>query len=216
MGDWHSQAGPLPRAASEVAGVSQDRYASDPPFLQKHRSTWRGPHGRRACRMCGQEVPAGRTSWCSEACVRAWKEISTSSGLRRAVVERDRGRCNYCGTDCRRVERMCIRSLGRIDRWAAGLFVAVMESSGWRGLFRPRVWMTVDGPVKGWDVITAWHADHVVAVAAGGGATGRANAQTLCLRCHHERTSGQAKARAKLLRTERRRERYGRDSPPRL
>lgn len=177
--------------------MSADRYRSEPPFLRKHLSAWRGTGGGRACKMCGNEVPKGRKGWCSRNCVLAWKEVSTSSGLRAAVAHRDGAVCARCGTDCARLKRMCESALERLGEWAAGAFVAVMERSGWRGCFRKDV-VVEDGLArKRWKVLAMWQADHVIAVADGGGGTGRENAVPKCVPCHRARTAAQAAERGR-------------------
>lgn len=49
------------------------------------------------CRYCKQPVPPRRFTWCSDACIRAYR-LETDWGLIRAtIMDRDRYRCVLCG-----------------------------------------------------------------------------------------------------------------------
>lgn len=62
-------------------------------------------------------------------------------------------------------------------------------------------------PIEG----NAWHADHIVAVAQGGGECDEDNLRTLCVLCHAAVTAEQAKERA---RENRRRKKRKLEGPP--
>ncbi len=36
----------------------------------------KGPNGRNLCRRCATEVPRGRITFCSDACVHEWKLVN--------------------------------------------------------------------------------------------------------------------------------------------
>lgn len=181
-----------------------ERFQSHPPCEALYRSGQLGPNGGRLCRYCGAECPRGRKSWCSKRCVAAWRQVGSGSGLRAAVRARDRGVCDWCGTDCPRLERMLRALLNRLGEWAGNAVVAIMDAHGWRGMFEREV-VVRDGVLRRrWGVRSAWQADHVLAVADGGGGTDRRNVRTLCRSCHRERTSKQAGDRAKAKRADRR------------
>ena len=101
---------------------------------------------------------------------------------------------------------MCQQALDRLVPWTAGSFVVTMERAGYRGCFRRIVAMEDGIPRKRWKVLAMWHADHVVAVADGGGGTGRENAVAKCIPCHRARTAAQAKSRAAVARKNEHRE----------
>lgn len=84
----------------------------------------RGPNGRLLCRHCGVEVPKGRLSFCSDACVHEWKLRSQPRYLRRCVFERDRGKCARCPAVFPTLH----------GRWEANHIVAVVEGGGECGL----------------------------------------------------------------------------------
>ena len=116
----------------------------------------------RVCRRCGAPVPAGRYTFCSEACVHAWKLRTDPGYLREQVFLRDKGVCAACGvnTETLRKEKR------RLDFAARRLF--------------EREW----GRRR-----HLWDADHIVPVAEGGGECDLANMRTLCLKCHREATA---------------------------
>ena len=130
----------------------------------------KGPNGRCLCRWCSLEVPAGRYTFCSEWCVEEWKLRSDPHHLRERVFERDRGICSICGLDC-------MAEWGHIRRLRGVARVRVLASWGLRGRK------------------SLWDADHIVAVAEGGGECDLSNMRTLCLKCHRRRT---AESRAQL------------------
>lgn len=56
------------------------------------------------CRWCQSDVPKGRRSWCSDACVEEALIRTSSAHARRRVEERDKGVCACCSTDTREIE----------------------------------------------------------------------------------------------------------------
>jgi len=130
----------------------------------------KGPNGRCLCRWCNLEVPAGRSTFCSEWCVEEWKLRSDPGHLRQRVFERDRGICSACGLDCVAHWRHIKRLRGR----ARGTALAEWRLRGRKSL---------------------WDADHVLPVIEGGGECNLSNMRTLCLKCHRART---AELRARL------------------
>ncbi len=124
----------------------------------------KGSEGRNLCRWCHLEVPAGRFTFCSQWCVEEWKLRSNPGHLRERVLERDKGMCASCGTNCL-AEYNRIRRLRGIARLRA--------AADWKLGARKSL----------------WDADHILPVAEGGGECDLANMQTLCLKCHAARTA---------------------------
>lgn len=125
----------------------------------------KGQNGRNLCRWCGLEVPARRFTFCSEWCVNEWRLRTNPGYLREQVALRDRGICALCLTDTN---------------------AAYFELKRSRGLKRERL-------LAQWGLLrlnrkTLWDADHVVAVAEGGGECDLDNIRTLCLICHRKET----------------------------
>lgn len=72
--------------------MSRQRHRLRPPQHPPKR-----PDGTRQCRGCGGDVPAGRRSWCGDACVERHRIANWQGYARQRVWERDRGRCASCG-----------------------------------------------------------------------------------------------------------------------
>lgn len=143
----------------------------------------RGPNGYRLCRFCGREVLPPRRTFCSDKCVHEWKLRSDPGYLREQVYKRDLGKCADCGADTRyqRIQlEDTLRECGyneRDERYKALLLtlnITILEARK-----------------------SLWQADHVVAVAAGGGLCDLTNIQTLCTKCHKRKTGRAASAGAK-------------------
>lgn len=155
----------------------------------------RGAGGRVLCRWCSTEVPKGRRSFCSDACVHEHKLRSDPGYLRERVFSRDLGVCALCSVDCDRVDRV-FRALMR----KAGLRITQYPKRverephryGALDMFRLQFPWFRPG-------VSAWAADHVTPVAEGGGECGIENLRTLCLACHAVVTR-ELRARLKLSR----------------
>jgi len=126
---------------------------------------------RRPCRRCGADVPKGRLTFCSEACVHEWKLRTDAGYLRAQVFARDRGVCAQCGLDTEALRK----DKRKLDFAARRRFE---KEWGKRRHF--------------------WDADHILTVAEGGGECDLTNMRTLCLKCHREVT---AALRARLAAT---------------
>lgn len=138
----------------------------DPAELPK------GAGGRPLCRHCGTEVPKGRRTFCGDACVDRWRVKTDPAYLRSLVGKRDRGRCAVCGLSCREMEK------------ALRLLRQVLSRLG-----QSRVYGSVRKAMKVKNRHSLWDADHIRAVAEGGGECGLDNMQTLCVWCHREKTA---------------------------
>ncbi len=123
----------------------------------------KGPGGRNLCRWCSLEVPARRSTFCSDWCVHEWKLRTDPGYLREKVFERDRGICAVCGIDCSAAYTHLRRLRGSARRLAA----AEWNLRGRKSL---------------------WDADHIVPVVEGGGECDLSNMRTLCLKCHRSHT----------------------------
>lgn len=126
----------------------------------------RGPAGRALCRWCNSEVPKGRRTFCSDACVHEWKLRTDPGYLREQVFARDRGVCAQCGVDT----IVLRRDMRKLDFAARRQFL--------------KRWKLTERSRK-----SLWDADHVVPVAEGGGQCDLSNMRTLCLLCHREATA---------------------------
>jgi 5-methylcytosine-specific restriction protein A len=127
-----------------------------------------GPHGRPLCRWCRMEILAKRRrTFCSDFCVHQWRLRSDPGYLRDQVFARDRGVCALCETDTVAAYAELKRSRGRTR-------AELLEVWGMRSVTARR---------------SLWDADHIRAVAEGGGQCDLENLRTLCLPCHREATA---------------------------
>lgn len=148
----------------------------------------RGPNGRRLCRWCRKEVPAGRRTFCSTLCTHEWRVRSSSKYLREKVYERDRGLCAKCGRDTRKL-KMRLEDAQTAAMLRAGVFDKD-PLADWRKdpeyvafLKKPPFPLTVKEAE-----VSLWQADHRLEVADGGGLCGLDGFRTLCLWCHKDAT----------------------------
>jgi 5-methylcytosine-specific restriction enzyme A len=125
-----------------------------------------GLAGRPLCRWCRSEVPKGRRTFCSEACIHEWKLRTDPGYLRDKVFARDRGVCAQCGADTVALRR----DMRKLDFAARRQFL--------------KQWKLREGSRK-----SLWDADHIVPVAEGGGQCDLSNMRTLCLLCHGKATA---------------------------
>lgn len=188
-------------------GGEKQRYLK----LRGHRDPkWRGqvgPNGRGLCRWCGQEVPAGRVTWCSARCIKDYRLRSNGDAVRLAVFKRDLGRCALCHLDTEALKHTLFKHERRLygllepllGRLAVehGTFIHMLDA-GVRSKADedPAVKQAADelrqclaglppALVKRWRAgRSLWDADHTVPVVEGGGAAGLDNLRTLCVPCH--------------------------------
>lgn len=125
----------------------------------------KGENGRSLCRWCGLEVPRRRFTFCSDYCVHEWRLRTDPGYVREQVFLRDKGVCALCGTDT--VKDLLSLKRSRGSRRAELLVLWGLKRISRRSL---------------------WDADHIVAVAEGGGECDLENIRTLCLRCHRQST----------------------------
>lgn len=158
----------------------------------------RGPNGRKLCRQCQTETKPPRRTFCSDACVDAWRLASDAAFLRHNVHERDKGICAVCRLDTDKLRRG-LEALRDLEKYGYGdrggresipdLFKVMKDVHRALGT----LW---SGRVDYWD------ADHIQEVVRGGGECGLSNMQTLCLWCHKVKTARLAKERAEERRLE--------------
>ncbi|GJP76976.1 hypothetical protein CLOP_g7415 [Closterium sp. NIES-67] len=202
-----------------VADAHEDKQAAPGGTAAGVSSNERLPRGSihwvPLCRMCGQicRTHAARAPtvlrhlFCSESCFSTYLSRTSLSFLRQELFSLERGVCVTCNLDCHTLVA-AIRVLPPSDRRRVILHWAPQFSKHPKLLQR-----LVDIPAEG----NAWHADHIVAVAEGGGECGVENLRTLCVACHQEHTNAQRRkwaeerkrARAALMALEAKRRRAG-------
>lgn len=164
----------------------------------------KGPNGRALCRKCGIEVPVGRRTFCSDACVHEWKCRTDPGYQARQVLARDRGVCRVCGLDClsllaelvqaRMDERALMPYADHYYTHHRGHFGSLdeklpklkdrLDELGLKGNYR-----TLERRL--------WEMDHIVAVVDVGPADGIDDLQTLCWKCHKNKTAELSRRRAR-------------------
>ena len=126
--------------------------------------------------------------FCSASCCDDWAvQVGCGDAVRRDLFERERGVCVECGLDCHSLY-LRLKPLGPARRRA---LLRQQMPSGLSERWRERIVRSCyEGHI--------WQADHVLAVADGGGqaAAGSENMQTLCVPCHQAKTRREAAARS--------------------
>lgn len=157
------------------------------------------------CTWCGQKVPKGKRTWCSQECVNEWFVRCDPSVARSEVEKRDCGVCVLCGVDTRRLERIMQKLLYarqggqwgevREDQWPGGQRRAERYETA---VFMLGVWLGRKIPVQYYGGLPhLWEMDHIVPVIEGGGGCAMDNLRTLCIPCHHKQTAQLAARRAR-------------------
>lgn len=145
----------------------------------------RGPNGRALCRQCSTEVPKGSRSFCSPACVHAWKLTTDPGYQRRELFKRDRGVCTVCGLDTEALNRAFQEARRAIWREESAGDPPHNTSSWWDRRDGPTERLRRLGFLPGQSL---WEMDHTVPVVEGGGGCGLSNLRTLCRPCHLKAT----------------------------
>jgi 5-methylcytosine-specific restriction protein A len=149
----------------------------------------KGPNGRNLCRWCHQEVPQGRRTFCSPACVDEWRIRTDTQFMRKKVFERDQGVCAVCGINTEAL-KLALRSLQFQSNYVRVVVdgkyqLEYWKSCGGRTAFRDFLHST---GLKWANGSTGWHAHHKHAVVEGGGECGLDNYETVCIVCHKKET----------------------------
>ncbi len=129
------------------------------------------------CRWCGGKMPTTgkRRTFCSDNCVHEYKLRSNYNYAREQVFERDHGVCAQCGIDTEAFKSQLKEEAKLIEAKTGKNYMLV-----WRDLAKQH---GMPDPSRTW-----WEADHIVAIAEGGGLGGLETYQTLCYKCHQQKT----------------------------
>jgi 5-methylcytosine-specific restriction endonuclease McrA len=139
-----------------------------------------------ACAMCGKRLSAACTAagsaYCSQDCAEEGRlcrgGMYASSKIRAAVFALEGGKCTLCGIDAHSLFEQ-IRALEPARRLNKLLAV------NWR---LPTSSKALQNLLQDPKEHHFWQADHIRAVAEGGGGCGVENLRTLCVPCHAQET----------------------------
>jgi len=167
------------------------RWKNLPPF-QKDK------FGFYLCRLCKMPCAEGSRQWCSEECFKKFLTMSDGSHVRAQLFERDRGVCAECGVNAAQMDNALARLkddlLHPLLMSIHPMIVTTLRAEGWKNIrLRGR-----GSYADAIEFTSCWEADHIQAVAEGGGQCGLENFRTLCFVCHKRASAEQAGARAQL------------------
>ncbi len=135
---------------------------------------------------------------CSQQCARSMQRLRYHRSLRSSVRERDKGVCENCKLDTLHLFTELKRTTDT-SQW----FQSLKDHFPRGGMMRGHVdWMSslIEGDNASLNEGNFWHADHICAVADGGGLAQLEDMQTLCLPCHKVKTAQECTQRAKKKR----------------
>jgi 5-methylcytosine-specific restriction protein A len=159
------------------------------------------------CTVCGVQVPKGRMTFCSQACVDDFNIRAGGAWARNAVEKRDKGICARCGFDTNWMMAILERLQGRMTidpdapcRWYTGDWGRPVNRRGRKNRRRVARWLRSAGTTSRFSRNNwqrhfinmgrldsrghAWEADHIVPVSKGGGMCSLDGLQIVCLLCH--------------------------------
>lgn len=145
----------------------RDAMGADPSL----KTVKKNADGRNLCRYCSAIVQPPRRTFCSAVCVHEWKIRSHSGYARGCVRKRDRSICQLCKRDCLALRKK-LNTMPGPER---------MEEAARLGIPKHRAYRK-----------SLWDVDHIIPVSEGGGSCGLENLQTLCWKCHQEKTKQDA------------------------
>ncbi|SEO98970.1 HNH endonuclease [Halorientalis persicus] len=156
----------------------------DTLFPQDHNSQ---------CRVCGEPTVDGRWNYCSKRCreiAEAVQKMFVWDVVREQVLERDDHTCQKCGLSYDMAQRAYWQIEERIDELKEPLHPEKSDHPAasydrWRRagkeLHRRYGWINFSNG--------AFHVDHITPISEGGHPFDEQNLQTLCRRCHREKTA---------------------------
>jgi 5-methylcytosine-specific restriction endonuclease McrA len=158
----------------------------DMDILEGHRCAWCGGEMPRASKVAGVQ-----STYCSRECAENGRlqrgGMYASTQVRSQVFALEGGVCRLCGIDAHALY-IRISALQPAERLNA------LCNANWKLPKTPKALERLLQDPKEGDF---WQADHIVAVAEGGGGCGLENLRTLCVPCHAGETE-RLRARLRL------------------
>ena len=139
----------------------------------KRKPVERDEDNNPLCRWCKNIVLPPKRTFCSPNCVHEYRIRTSSSYLRSCVYQRDKGICQICNCDTKKIAKEILNTTNEQEelevrkKYNIHLKRKVLKKKNGGGL---------------------WDADHINCVKDGGGQCGLDNLRTLCISCHKERT----------------------------
>jgi 5-methylcytosine-specific restriction endonuclease McrA len=151
--------------------------STDMDILEGKLCAWCGGNLSRASKVAGVE-----STYCSRECVEQGRlkrgGMYASTRIREQVFALEGGVCRKCGIDAHALYTR-ISALHPAERLNA------LINTSWKLPKTPKALeRLLQNPKEG----DFWEADHIVAVAEGGGGCGLENLRTLCVPCHADET----------------------------
>lgn len=157
-----------------------------------------------ACRLCSGRVVPPRRTFCCDECVHFHMIRTSGSHVRKALLIRDQGVCALCHVDAHAAFQVAQRDVAAATNSTRAASAAEREALAREALarsvavgpFAPHATVSVGrrGRAKAKQG-SFWQADHILAVADGGGCCGLSNLRTLCSPCHAKVTAAQVGGR---------------------
>jgi 5-methylcytosine-specific restriction protein A len=120
-------------------------------------------------------------------CVHEWRLRNQPAYTKHCVEERDHGVCVKCGLDTV-IQHQELKKLWSSINKGDHPEVAALSLKEKFSYFEIRFLKPTGIPPHRYNGRRLWDVDHVLEVANGGGSAGLDNLQTLCLKCHKEKT----------------------------
>lgn len=144
--------------------------------------TMMGSNGKPLCRWCrGAITLSRRQTWCSDRCVRMYKQLVA---VPEKILDRDKGRCQYCQVDVLELE------------WLIKIFDYRDETQ--QDLLALKYPMMVERKEERWRLKykISFNIDHKIPLWSGGTST-EENMQLLCITCHLFKNAKEATERSR-------------------
>lgn len=179
--------------------------------LRREAKARRAARPRRCTRCKTTDLPKGRLSWCSDACVRAHQVENWPAYRRPFVFMRDGGICRLCGAEPLPGSRAAARWHALVERSSltdggAALVQRIARAlvSGTYGGRRAPLWLEFAQGMERSFIPRApnrrvgYEIDHIVPASLGG-LNDLSNLRLLCRRCHVAETGRLAREKAAFV-----------------
>ena len=144
----------------------------------KRKEVERDENNNPLCRWCKNIVLPPRRTFCGNNCVHEYRLRTSSSYLRLCVYQRDKGICELCKIDTKKITKEILQASNEDEE--------LEIKNKYNIHLKRKVWKRKNGG-------GLWDADHINMVKDGGGQCGLDNLRTLCIACHKNVTKNSYK-----------------------